>query len=109
MHVRTRVSTLQEGWDLCVAIMRKGYEGVQNDSSRYNDLMLWSHFKQKHYCWVGVYGRSLHISNTHDKVGRRILKDVGKCKFIKDLELDVRKEDMTHSKTLRFAIKELSK
>lgn len=46
MHIRTRVHTLQEGWDLCRAIMRKGYEGVQNDSARYNDIMLASEFMQ---------------------------------------------------------------
>lgn len=94
MHLRTRVHTVQEGWDLICAIMRKGYEGVQNDSSRYNDIMFCSHFKQNGYCWVGVWGCSLHISNTHDKRGKQVLKDVGKCKFIDELGLDVRKTEL---------------
>lgn len=101
MYIRTRIHTLQEGWDLCCAIMRKGYEGVQNDSSRYNDLMLRSHFLQNGYCWVGIWGSSLYILNTHDKVGRRKLKDIGKCKFIRDAGLEVHKEDMKRSKYLK--------
>lgn len=91
MHIRTRVYTLQEGWDLCCAIMRKGYEGVQNDSSRYNDIMLASYFMERGYCWVGVWGDCLHISSTHDKEGRKKLKELGKCKFIEELGLSVRK------------------
>lgn len=93
-HIRTRVHTLQEGRDLCYAIMRKGYEGVQNDSARYNDIALSAAFMQKGYCWVGVWGQSLYILNTHDKVGKQRLKDLGKCKFIKEPGLSVRKRDM---------------
>lgn len=104
MHIRTRVHTLQEGWDLCYAIMLKGYEGVQNDSSRYNDIALAAAFNQKGYCWVGVWGHSLYILNTHDKNGRQRLKDLGKCKFIKELCLSVCKRDMP--KLLKFYAKE---
>ena len=100
MHIRTRVHTLQEGWDLCCAIMQKGYEGVQNDSARYNDICLSQAFIQNGYCWVGVWGDSLYILNTHDKKGRRKLKDVGKCKFIEELGLSVYKRDMP--KSLKF-------
>lgn len=100
MHIRTRVHTLQEGWDLCCAIMRKGYEGVQNDSARYNDIALSVAFRQKGYCWVGVWGHSLYILNTHDKNGRRRLKDVGKCKFIEELGLSVCKRGLP--KSLKF-------
>ena len=96
-HIRTRVHTLQEGWDLCCAIMRKGYEGVQNDSARYNDICLSQAFIQKGYCWVGVWGDSLYIIDTHDRKGRRKLKDVGKCKLIEELGLNVKKETMPRS------------
>lgn len=97
MYVRTRVHTLREGWDLCCAIMRKGYEGVQNDSARYNDSALSAAFRQNGYCWVGVWGYRLYILNTHDKAGRRKLKDLGKCKFIDELDLSVRKMDRPFS------------
>ena len=100
--IRTRVHTIQEGWDLCCAIMKKGYEGVQNDSGRYNDTTLWYCFSQKGYCWVGVWGQSLYISNTHDKSGRRALKDVGKSMFIRELGLDVKKSDMPRSLNRHF-------
>lgn len=100
MHIRTRVHTLQEGWDLCCAIMKKGYEGVQNDSARYNDTELAAHFNQKGYCWVGVWGHCLYILNTHDKKGRQTLKELGKSKFIEILGLSVRKRNMP--RTLQF-------
>lgn len=103
---RTRVHTIQEGWDLCCAIMAKGHEGVQNDSSRYNDLHLKHAFRQKDYCWVGVFGNKktyedgsgyLRVINVHDKVGRKYLKDVGKSKFAEILGLDIRKRDLPRS------------
>ena len=80
--------------------MGKGYEGVKNDSARYNDIALSAAFMQKGYCWVGVWGDSLYILDTHDKKGRRRLKDLGKCKFIEELGLSVRKSDMP--KSLKF-------
>lgn len=89
--LRTRVHTIQEGWDLCCAVMRKGYEGVQNDSSRYNDLALKFAFRKMGYCYVGVWGWSLHISDVHDKRGRKCLKEVGKEMFIRELGLRVEK------------------
>ena len=95
--IRTRVHTIQEGWDLCCAIMAKGYEGVQNDSARYNDTALWYSFTQKGYCWVGVWGHCLYILNTHDKNGRRALKDIGKSKFINILGLDIQKRELPRS------------
>ena len=103
VHLRTRVHTVQEGWDLILAIMRKGYEGVQNDSSRYNDSTFYYCMKDQR-CWVGVWGHSLHISNTHDKDGRMTLKEVGKCKFIEELGLNVTKTDLP--KSLRRYAKE---
>lgn len=47
--IRTRVYTIQKAWDLSCALMRAGAEGVQNDSSRYNDLHIIRAFKSE-YC-----------------------------------------------------------
>lgn len=100
--LKTRVYSLQEGWDLCCAIMRAGFEGVKNDSSRYNDIMLEAAFKKSDFCFIGVTGvdnRSgfLRISDTHDKKMRRYFKEVGKCKFMDRLGLDVRRELLPRS------------
>ena len=99
--IKTRVYSFQEGWDLCCAIMRKGYEGVQNDSSRYNDIMLADALTRFDYCWIGVCGTSkngcLRIVSIHDKQGKKYLKDVGKSKFIETLGLYVKKEILPKS------------
>ena len=102
-HLRVRVSTVQEGWDLVQAIMRKGYEGVQNDSGRYNNIALYSSMKDCK-CWVGIWGHSLYICNSHDKNGRRTLKEVGKCKFINEVGLNIQKTELP--KSLRRYAKE---
>ncbi len=100
--IKTRVYSIQEGWDLCCAIMRKGYEGVQNDSARYNDVCLKYAFRNADYCWIAVCGieptsRCLRIVSLHDKKGKKQLLDVSKSKFIERYELDVRKINLPKS------------
>ena len=99
--IRTRVYSIQEGWDICCAIMRKGYEGVQNDSSRYNYICLKGALRQFDYCWIGLCGNKnngrLRIINIHDREGKQCLKDVGKAKFAEMLELDIKKTYLPRS------------
>ena len=103
---RTRAHTIQEAWNLCCAIMMKGHEGVQNDSSRYNDLEVEFAFRQCDHCWVGVFGNKetyengwgfLRVINVHDKFGKKHLKDVGTAKFAEILHLDIQKRNLPRS------------
>lgn len=101
--LRTRVYSIQEGWDLCCAIMRKGYDGVLNESSRYNDSRLKAAFENADYCWIAICGTAdpmsgcLRIVSIHDKEGKKQLLDVCKSRFIEKYELDVRKTNLPKS------------
>lgn len=95
-YLRTRVTDVQQGWNIICAIMRKGYEGVQNSSSRYNDVMFASAMETG-YCWIGVGSIGLRIIKTHDKWGRKNYKDVSPCKFINEIGLDVQKRELPKS------------
>ena len=99
--IRTRVYSVQKAWDLSCAIMRAGAEGVQNDSSRYNDLHI-MHAFESGYCWVGLCGRSarygrLRVISAHDTKGKKCLMDVSESKFIEALNLTVIKTKLPKS------------
>ena len=86
--IRTRVYTVQKAWDLSCALMRAGAEGVQNDSSRYNDIMIINAFESG-YCWIGLCGGCLRVISVHDTKGKKYLLDVSESKFIEALNLMV--------------------
>lgn len=95
---RTRVSSIQEGWDLICAIMRGGYEGVQNDSSRYNDTNLAHAFRDADHCWIGIAGNyHLRVIDTHDKFGKREFLDVGKSRFVERYGLELKHQKLPKS------------
>lgn len=104
-NFRTRVSSIQEGWDLICAAMRRGCEGVANESSRYNDLHLSHAFRNADHCWIGICGNSpvyycLRVISIHDKFGKRDFLDVSKSKFVERYELNLTKNNELH-KSLR--------
>lgn len=94
--IRTRVYTIQKAWDLSCALMRAGAEGVQNDSSRYNDVMMIAAFKSG-YCWIGLCGGCLRVISAHDTKGKKYLLDVSESKFIEALNLTVTKTRLPKS------------
>lgn len=84
---RVRAHNIEEGWNLCKTLMTTGCEGVQNDSSRYNDTRLGAAFQNSDYCYVGICGMPgnavcLRIVSTHDKEGKKYLKEVSREKFM---------------------------
>ena len=97
--IRTRAYTVQKAWDLSCALMRAGAEGVQNDSSRYNDLHIMRAFESG-YCWIGLCGGCLRVISVHDTKGKKYLLDVSESKFIESLNLTVIKTKLP--KRLRF-------
>ena len=99
---RVRAHTLEEGWNLCKTMMMTGCEGVQNDSSRYNDIMLGAALRDADYCYVGICGTPknpgcLRISSVHDKYGKRHLKEIGRCKFMELFRLEYKHYELPRS------------
>lgn len=99
---RVRAHTLEEGWSLVKSMMRTGCDGVQNESSRYNDVMLGAAFRDAEYCYVGVWGMPdnpvcLRIVNVHDKYGRKHLKEVGRDKFMQLYGIEYKKYPLPKS------------
>lgn len=73
----------KEGNEIGHFIMRKGYEGVQNDSYRYCDVVIWSRFKnaKRHHSdciYVGVKGCQMVVSRTKRGLRRNGLKYIEK-------------------------------
>jgi hypothetical protein len=71
-------------------IMRKGYEGVQNDSYRYCDVVIWSRFKnaKRHHSdciYVGVKGCQMIVSRTKRGLRRNGLKYIEKKRMFYNL------------------------
>lgn len=65
-RIYTRCDSLEEAMALEYFIMSKGYEGVQNDSRRYNKQMIEIAFKKNEWhhlphCFIGVNGCSLVV------------------------------------------------
>lgn len=84
---RVRAHNIEEGWNLCKALMTTGCEGVLNESSRYNDTRLGAAFQNSDYCYVGIWGMparfgGLRIVSTHDKEGKKYLKEVSRSKIM---------------------------
>lgn len=75
-RIFTRCDTLEEALSLEFFISTKGYEGVQNDSRRYNNLMIEIAFRENErhhspHCFIGVNGCQLVVSNNRKDMRRK--------------------------------------
>lgn len=78
--VYVRAYTFAEAELIMKVMMRIGYEGVQNDSYRYCDLMA-SCALDSGRCYILNGSYSIYVSNIHDKKTRRGRKEVSRSKF----------------------------
>lgn len=79
--VYVRAYTFAEAQLIMQAMMRVGYEGVQNDSYRYCDLMASQALKSGR-CYILNGSCSIYVSNIHDKRTRKGRKEVSRSKFL---------------------------
>lgn len=68
-RIYTKCTSLDEALAIASYIMSKGYEGVQNDSSRYDKMCIKAAFNEtlRHhlpFCFIGVNGCSLVVGRT---------------------------------------------
>lgn len=82
-NIFTIAYSTEEANEIGHFIMRKGYEGVQNDSYRYCDLMIDVSFKENErhnipYIYVGVRGCQMTVSKTKRGLRRNGLKYIEK-------------------------------
>ena len=87
-RIRVRCYTMKEAQFFMHLLIKQGFEGVQNDSYRYCDLMARSCFDEDGICFVGIElltGASMRVSNLHDSVARKEYTEVSKSKFISEV------------------------
>lgn len=92
-RIKVQAYNFKEANEIICYLLRNGYEGVQNDSYRYCDIMAKSALnKGKCFiCVCCVEGSSMRISNTHDKEHRKY-KEVSKSKFLSLVKMENIKE-----------------
>lgn len=93
--IKVRAYNMREAMDIITKLRSYAYEGVQNDSLRYCDIM--AHYAlEQGICFIcipaGAYGASMRISNSHDKVARGFV-EVSKSRFLALASQIIYKED----------------
>lgn len=87
-RIRVRCYTMAEAQVIMHLLIRRGFEGVQNDSYRYCDMTARCCFESDGICFVGISllrGASMRVSNLHDTYARREYIEVSKSKFISEV------------------------
>lgn len=97
-QIYTLCHSLEEADALGHYIMRKGYEGVQNDSYRYcKEQMEWAlkhnHRHHRDYCFVGVNGCCMVVGKNKKEMRSKLsMKYIEKERVFRDLLTDLYEE-----------------
>lgn len=97
-QIYTLCHSFEEANDLGHFIMRKGYEGVQNDSYRYcKEAIAWALKENsrhcRDYCYIGVNGGCLVVGKNKKAMRRKLsMKYIEKERVFRELLTDLYKE-----------------